>query len=145
MENAQNNNAIENVAAAAPVAKVETATAQAATVEAAAPKAKRVYHRLTVEEKAERDAAFAAYKQGVAERKEARLAKKAAAQQKYDERRTVDLDIKALGTAFSALADIDSADVKSVREKVNEVMASLRQIDKTLYHRSVNTVVTIVK
>ena len=144
MENTQNNIAIENVAAAEPVAQVNTATAQAAEQVAAQP-AKRVYHRLTVEEKAARDAEYEAYKKGVAERKAARLEKKAAAQQKFEERRTVDLDIKALGTAFNALADIDTADVKSVRAKINEITASLREIDKTLFHRSVNTVVTILK
>lgn len=143
MENTQNNIAIENVAAAEPVAQVNTATAQ--VTEPVAQPAKRVYHRLTVEEKAARDAEYEAYKRGVAERKAARLEKKAKAQQKFEERRTVDLDIKALGTAFNALADIDTADVKSVRAKVNEITASLREIDKTLFHRSVNTVVTIVK
>lgn len=111
----------------------------------AAPKAKRQYHRLTVEEKAARDAQIAEYKKGVAERKAARLEKKAAAEAKFAERRAVDLDIKALGSAFNALADTASEDVASIRAKVNQVMIALRGIDKTLYHRSKNTVVTIVK
>ncbi len=119
--------------------------AQAAASASTAPKAKRAYHRLTEEEKAQRAEEFAAYKAGVAARKAERQAKRDAAAKVFAERRDVKLDLSSVVSAMDAFKNGATVDVKTARANVSAVLAAAQSIEKQLHHRSKNTVVAIIK
>lgn len=131
MENTQNTqNTVIAQAAATTEAKVET-------------KAKRNYHRLTEEEKAERAKQLEAYKAGVAERKAKRAEKKAAAQEAFEARRNVEFDVSEIRAAADALTSMDVAKVDDVRAKINSLMAAVVKADKLMHHRAKATTITV--
>ena len=126
---------------------IQNSTIASINTQAAAPaaetKTKRSYHRLTDEEKARRAKEYEAYKAGVAERKEARQMKRAAAEAIFNDRRNVEFDVTELRKASDALLSMTSAPISDVRANINALMAAVQKADSLLHHRAKATTVTI--
>lgn len=146
-----------------------TPTPAPASAAPAAPVVKKTYHRLTLEEfearkkaeeerkaqieankkaraekKAQREAAEAERKAQIAEKKAKAQANKEKWEAYKAERMNVTIDRTKLFALVSELKDIKTTNIEAIRNLLKSIKDEAFNLDKQMFHRSADTVVTLV-
>ena len=149
--------------------KDATPTPAPASAAPAAPVVKKPYHRLTLEEfearkkaeeerkaqveankkaraekKAQREAAEAERKAQIAEKKAKAQANKEKWEAYKAERMNVTIDRTKLFALVSELKDIKTTNIEAIRNLLKSIKDEAFNLDKQMFHRSADTVVTLV-